>query len=201
MFWDQAAPFYDLFADVYNRKVHEKLKEIVKSEIKHEDNVLECACGTGMLSGVIAPVCASLTATDLSDAMLKRAEKKYSSYTNLTFMKADLLNLPFEDEMFDVSIAANVIHLLDEPLAAIRQLQRVTKKDGKIIIPTYMNKEKSGKESTFSKTLDHAGADFRQAFTDSSYRSFFDQAGYENIRFIKIDGRVPCTAAVMINTK
>ena len=75
MFWDKAAGVYDIFVNIINRKTHQKLKIIVSDLIGTDDTVLECACGTGMLSGVIAPKCRQLTATDFSAEMLKKAEK------------------------------------------------------------------------------------------------------------------------------
>ena len=52
MFWDKAAGVYDIFVNVINRKTHKKLKTIVSQLIEPEDAVLECACGTGLLSAV-----------------------------------------------------------------------------------------------------------------------------------------------------
>lgn len=48
MFWDQVAGVYDIFVNIINRKTHRKLKKIVSALIEAEDDVLECACGTGL---------------------------------------------------------------------------------------------------------------------------------------------------------
>jgi ubiquinone/menaquinone biosynthesis C-methylase UbiE len=72
MFWDQVAGVYDIFVNVINRKTHQKLKEIVSDLIGEQDSVLECACGTGFLSAVIAQKCRKLTATDYSLKMQKK---------------------------------------------------------------------------------------------------------------------------------
>ena len=56
MFWDHVAGVYDVFVNVVNRKAHQKLRKIVAELIEPEDNVLECACGTGMLSIVIIEI-------------------------------------------------------------------------------------------------------------------------------------------------
>ena len=76
MFWDHVAGIYDVFVNVINRKTHQKLKEIVSELIEPDNTVLECACGTGLLSAVIAEKCRRLTATDFSEKMLRKAEKK-----------------------------------------------------------------------------------------------------------------------------
>ena len=113
MFWDNVAFVYDVFANVINKKADEKLCAAVARLISPADAVLECACGTGLLSGVIAPRCKSLVATDLSANMLRRAQKKYGKYPNVRFEPGDIMHLAYPDESFDAVVAANVIHLLD----------------------------------------------------------------------------------------
>ena len=66
MFWDKIAGVYDLFENVYNDKVNKKLCREVAELISAEDEVLECACGTGMLTEHMAPKCKSIVATELS---------------------------------------------------------------------------------------------------------------------------------------
>ena len=112
MFWDNVAWAYDIFADLINRKANRALCDAVAEWIFPTDEVLECACGTGLLSGVIAERCRSLVATDLSERMLQVARRKFGSRPNLTFRQGDILHIDFPDESFDAVVAANVIHLL-----------------------------------------------------------------------------------------
>ena len=53
------------------------------------------------------------------------------------------------------------------------------------------------KAKGFDKTIDKAGANFRQDFTYESYREFFAGAGFVKICTNLIDGRVPCAVAVI----
>ena len=89
MFWDKVACVYDIFADVINKKANQKLCTVVENLIEPTDEVLECACGTGLLSGRIAGKCKSLIATDFSANMLKRARKKYGKYNNSNLYEPD----------------------------------------------------------------------------------------------------------------
>ena len=198
MFWDKIAGVYDLFGNVYNGKVNRKLCTLISKNIYKSDVVLECACGTGMISEAIAPVCKSLTATDFFFFFLKRAKKKCRAFSNVTFQKADITALDYADESFDTVVAANVIHLLDQPYRALAELNRVCKAGGKLIIPTYVNKENTGKTGGVVKAIGKAGADFKQQFTYSNYREFFEKAGYRDIRTTLIQGRVPCAVAIII---
>ena len=197
VFWDRAAGVYDVFVNVINRKTHQRLKKIVSDLIEPEDMVLECACGTGLLSAVIATKCRHLTATDFSGNMLKKAEKNCASFHNIAFAKADIMSLPYPDSSFDKVAAGNVIHLLDDPLAALSELKRVCKDGGMLIIPTYINKDSRGNTSGFAGVVGKAGADFKRQFTVESYRQFFLDAGYRDVKVSLAAGRIPCAVAVM----
>lgn len=197
MFWDHVAGVYDIFTNIINRKTHKGLCARVAEEISATDEVLECACGTGLLSGVIARKCKRLVATDFSPKMLKKAGKKYRSYTNIEFKEGNILQIEYPDEHFDIVVAANVIHLLDEPYKALAELDRVCRKGGKIILPTYMNKNEKGKTNQFANVVGKAGADFKRQFTFDTYKQFIKEAGYTNVDYSWIDGKIPCAVAVI----
>ena len=140
MFWDNVAGVYDVFVHVINRKTHQKLKKIVSELIEHDDTVLECACGTGLLSAVIAPNCRQLTATDYSEKMLQTAERNCTASHNIAFARADVTALAFPDGSFDKVVAGNVIHLLDHPMKALGELNRVCRDGG--LLATMPSREK-----------------------------------------------------------
>lgn len=197
MFWDSVAGVYDVFVNVINRKTHKALRRIVADCIEPGDTVLECACGTGLLSTAIAEKCRHLTATDFAPKMLQRAKKNCAAFDNVSFRQADILSLDFPDSTFDKVVAGNVIHLLDEPMKALNELDRVCKPGGMLIIPTYMNKTQKGETSGFASVVGKAGADFKRQFTVESYKQFFLEAGYDDVKISLADGRIPCAVAVM----
>lgn len=197
MFWDKVAWVYDIFANIINRGANRRMCAAVEKLILPTDEVLECACGTGLLSGVIAGRCKSLIATDFSANMLRRAEKKYGRCANVKFEQGNILQLRYPDERFDVVVAANVIHLLDEPYRALRELERVCRRGGRIIIPTYMNRTKRGATNGISSVIGRAGADFKREFTLDSYKKFFADAGYLDARYTLCAGKIPCAVAVL----
>ena len=71
------------------------------------------------------------------------------------------------------------------------------KHGGMLIIPTYINKDDEGNTSGFAGSVGKAGADFKRQFTVDSYRQFFLDAGYPNIKVLLADGRIPCAVAMM----
>ena len=198
MFWDKISGLYDLFENIYNRKVYTGTGCKVAEYIESGDDVLECACGTGAISVYIAPKCKKLTATDFSEGMLKQASKKCQRFSNITIQKADITKLDFADATFDKVVAGNVIHLLPEPQLALAELKRVTKPGGKIIIPTYINMSK-GTGTIAVKFIEKLGASFKRQFDLESYKQFFADMGYSDIEYQVVDGRMPCALAIIKN--
>ncbi|MBO5472979.1 MAG: class I SAM-dependent methyltransferase [Lachnospiraceae bacterium] len=197
MFWDKVSAFYDLFEILYNGKVYRGLGKKVAEEIEKDDIVLECACGTGAISQYIAPKCKQLIATDFSEGMLKRTSRKCRRYKNVKIKRADMTQLKYRDNRFDKVVAGNVIHLLDNPHTAIKELERVCKAGGKIIIPTYINASDATNKKAV-RLLEAAGADFKRQFDMNSYRKFFESAGYEKVEYHIIQGRMPCAVAIIV---
>ena len=96
--------------------------------------ILEAGAGTG-LNIALYPPGARVTATDLSGAMLVRArERARERQIHVTFHEADLCNLPFADGTFDTAVATFVFCSLPDPVACLREMGRVTKPGGQILL-------------------------------------------------------------------
>ncbi len=196
MFWNKISPVYDLFENVYNRKVYKGTGIKVAEFIDKNDSVLECACGTGAITEEIAKKCRQVLATDFAEGMLKRASKKCRKYANTSFRQEDITDIKCEDESFDKVVAGNVIHLLPEPEKALDELLRVVRHGGKVIIPTYINMTRDS--SGFAvKFIEKLGAEFKRQFDIDSYKKFFEDKGFKDVDFYVVDGRMPCAIAVI----
>jgi len=196
MFWDSVSGIYDLFENTYNKSVYQATGAAVARYIKTTDTVLECACGTGAISVYIAPVCEKLVASDYSAGMLKQAEKKLKKYSNVEFRREDITAIKAEDNSFDAVVAGNVIHLLPDPQAAMKELTRVCKDGGRLIIPTYINGDEGTSKLTV-QLLGKAGAGFKRQFDADSYEQFFSGMGYDDVRHEIVRGRMSCDIAVI----
>lgn len=197
MFWDTVAPLYNFFENIYNGKVNKQLCAEVAALIDPSDRVLECACGAGMLSVPIGKSCRELIATDYSSGMLKQAKKACKDLPNVSIKKANIMQLNCKDNSFDKIVAGNVIHLLDNPSAALQELERVCKPGGKLIIPTYINIERNGKPDILVRIFKKLGANFKQQYNFATYQEFFKVAGYPDAEYILVDGKMPCAIAII----
>lgn len=198
MFWDRVAPLYDFFENTFNRAVYDGTGEAVARMIRPDDRVLECACGTGAISVAIAPVCAHLVATDYSEGMLSQARKKLATHSNVTVEQADITALSYATDSFDVAVAGNVIHLLPDPAQALRELARVVKPGGTIIVPTYVIPKKRA-HTMFLSVISRFGVHFQEHFDPVSYRAFFERMGCTGVTYRVVRGRIPCVIASFTN--
>lgn len=198
MIWDKLSPFYDFFENIYNGKCYKGIAEKIKEYVTEDDTVLECACGTGLLTLPMAQKCKKLIATDYSVGMLRQTKKKVAKYSNTKVRKASILEVPFKENKFDVVVAANVIHLLDEPDKAISELKRVCKPNGKIILPTYINNEKKN-SIIAAKLLSVLGVKIKRQFNLASYKEFITSHNISQVEYCVVEGRMPCAFAIITN--
>ena len=196
MFWDLVSGYYEVFENLYNGKVNRQMCKKVAERISSSDEVLECACGTGMISVHIAAACKHLTATDFSDGMLDKTRERCRDISNVKVEKGNILQLDYPDESFDKVVAANVIHLLDTPEKALNELFRVCRKGGEVIIPTYLVKQDRGISRLFVRIVNLFGTTFHEQFTEQTYKSFFEKLGYTDGTYDIVDGRMACDIAV-----
>ncbi len=197
MFWDLVSNYYSVFENLFNCKVNSEMCKHVAEKIDSNDDVLECACGTGMISVCIAPVCNSLVATDYSDGMLRNAKEDCKAFGKVRIEKGDIMHLPYADGSFDKVVAANVIHLLDKPELALAELMRVCRKGGMVIIPTYVFSKRSWFARSFMKIVNCFTKTFVNQFSEESYKEFFKRLGYYNASFDIVEGRMACAIAFL----
>ena len=103
--------------------------------------VLEIGCGRGSFGAHVAGGGASmLTLADFSPAAVEVARDRVGAGDQRGFLAADIQSLPFPDEYFDLVCSFETIEHVPSPGAAVRELVRVTRKGGRVIItsPNYL---------------------------------------------------------------
>jgi ubiquinone/menaquinone biosynthesis C-methylase UbiE len=101
-------------------------------------NVLEFGCGTGSTALLHAPHVKHYLATDLSPAMIDIAREKLrdSGITNVQFETASLDAPGHRDKRFGAVLGLNILHLLDDPKAAIAQAFELLEPGGAFVTST-----------------------------------------------------------------
>jgi hypothetical protein len=93
---------------------------------------LECAGGIGMLLPDFSPLFNNMVFLDCSLVNIVRAQKYCSEWgiKNVTFVRADATDLPFEDGVFDFVNEAGVIEHVADPERLVAEAIRVTSPRG-----------------------------------------------------------------------
>lgn len=103
--------------------------------LAHADGAtLEVGVGTGRNISHY-PAGTDLVAIDVSAAMLAKAHHRAeASKRRVDLGVADVVNLPYSDDSFDTAVATSVFCSVAEPISGLRELARVTKPDGRILL-------------------------------------------------------------------
>lgn len=98
-------------------------------------SVLDGGCGHGALVFRILKLgAAEVVGVDLEPAP---KEEVFKDFSNVRFVKASLLNLPFESNLFDLVVSSGVLHHTADPEKGFHELARVLKPGGKLILGVY----------------------------------------------------------------
>ena len=126
--------FYKIHAKFYDWTrpwfLFDRKKAIERLDVHAGDNVIDCACGTGLNIPMLLRRKAHVTGTDYSSSMLQRAKKKYPS---IQFVQGDIATYQF-DERADRIICTYSLSMVAQWEKAIENMQSTLKKDGRLVI-------------------------------------------------------------------
>jgi phosphatidylethanolamine/phosphatidyl-N-methylethanolamine N-methyltransferase len=131
--YDRIARVYDFFFGAILEPGRVRAVRAIHS--KPGLRVLELGIGTGLTMPLYSRDW-SVVGVDLSPAMLMQARKRITELglTQVTLLEADGARLPFDDETFDVVLVPYVMSVVPDPLSVGREMRRVCRTDGQIIL-------------------------------------------------------------------
>jgi ubiquinone/menaquinone biosynthesis C-methylase UbiE len=132
-FTKQAVPFSEMPAHS-NDEANRLLIDMAK--IGPDDNVLDVACGPGLVACPLAEVARHVTGLDLTPAMIEQAQAKQraTGLTNLTWLVGDAVPLPFPDAAFSVVVTRYSFHHFLDPKAVLTEMVRVCRPGGRVAV-------------------------------------------------------------------
>jgi len=137
------APIYDRFMAPSFSDGHSKMYKPLN--LKSEDHILEVGVGTG-ISLTNIPDFVKVDAIDYSEPMLVKARKRQENgdyVAQITFQQMDAHVLEFDNNQFDHSVVAHTLAVVAEPEVVLKEIIRVTKPSGLIVIVNHY-KDKKG---------------------------------------------------------
>ena len=190
-FWDKFAKRYDAFMKMAARE-YPDLINLILTDLKPDNVVLEIACGTGIISLAVSHKVHQVYATDISQAMIDIAttKAKQEKIQNIVFSVQDGYSLNFEDHTFDVCIIANAFHVMQEPEKVLKEIRRVLKPDGLLIAPGYCHGENL-KARFVSWLISLTGFKAYHKFTVRSFSEFIEGAGFSIFKNQVLKSRFP----------
>jgi ubiquinone/menaquinone biosynthesis C-methylase UbiE len=104
-----------------------------------QGRILDVGCGSGATNLVLAERFprAEIVGIDLSDPLLglaREATANTSFGARVAFKKADVQQIPYDDDSFDVVINTNMVHLVEHPLRMLGEIERILAPDGHLFI-------------------------------------------------------------------
>ncbi|WP_035777951.1 methyltransferase domain-containing protein, partial [Arthrobacter sp. 35/47] len=99
-------------------------------------DLLDVGCGPGSITADFAALLdpGRVIGMDRSEDVVALAERTYAGVENLHFRTGNVYDLDLEDESVDVVHAHQVLQHLTDPVAALREMHRVTRPGGIIAV-------------------------------------------------------------------
>lgn len=128
-----------LFYDWMDRMIPDALRQ--KTLANARGKVLEVGVGTGA-NLPFYPAGCEVTGIDFSPVMLNRAKSRAQQATvPVTLLEMDAQAMTFPNDAFDTVVATCVFCSVPDPVAGLREVQRVCKAEGKIVLLEHVRSE------------------------------------------------------------
>lgn len=96
---------------------------------------LDVACGPGLVVAAFGRVVGRAVGVDATPAMIDRAKRVAEADGVAVELRVGLATaLPFHDASFDIVTCRFAFHHFDQPLSALKEMARVTKPGGRIVV-------------------------------------------------------------------
>jgi ABC-2 type transport system ATP-binding protein len=136
--------YWDRFSETYDANMERVVGKTLIADINEAlvklpalGKAAEFGCGTGYYTDPIARKAENVVATDLSEELLAIAKKRFAGQQTLSFRREDSTHTSFEGGSFDTGIEVNLLHVIEDPSAALRENHRVLRKGGRLIVVSF----------------------------------------------------------------
>jgi SAM-dependent methyltransferase len=125
----KAARLYEAW---YSSPPGRAMERLVERSIPHlldpqpGERILDIGCGEGNHLTIFRRLGLDIYGVDASHYMIRKAQKRLNDQAALKVGTAE--DLPFDDNEFDLAVLINTLEFLEDPLEALREARRVTKR-------------------------------------------------------------------------
>ncbi|UUZ64097.1 class I SAM-dependent methyltransferase [Polaromonas sp. P1-6] len=135
--WSSGGPDYDQIS----RGISDSIDHcVLRLDPQPGERILDLATGTGWTSRVVARRGARVTGVDIASELVAAAKARAEAEgLAIDYRIGDAESLPFADGAFDGVISTCGVMFASRPEAAAAELARVTRRDGRIALTTWLN--------------------------------------------------------------
>ena len=171
-FFDEVAGEWDEMREhFFSERVREKAFAV--ADVQPERTAADIGAGTGFITEGLARRGLRVIAVDQSEEMLATMKKKFASFEGIEYRQGEAENLPVESGAVDYVFANMYLHHVESPPEAIREMARILKPLGRLIIT-----DADEHDFEFLREEHH---DRWLGFKREDIRRWFDEAGLKNI--------------------
>lgn len=147
--------------------------------------IADLGCGTGNCAEILAPWAEQLIAIDGSEEMLSGAKQRLQSVLDnddhITFVKAELHDIPLDSNSVDAAVCMLVMHHLTDPLGSLKEIKRI------------LTNERGGGVALIVDMMAHDRLEYKHelghehlGFTPQQLTDLCTQAGFTSVRVTPI---------------
>lgn len=183
----QAIPFSELPGHSQSMQILIEL-----SGVSESDDVLDIACGPGLVACEFAPHARHVTGVDITQQMIEQAKErqKEKQLSNLSWQVGNVLPLPFPDAHFSIVLTRYSFHHFLMPAAVLAEMLRVCKPGGKVmVVDVVQQPEKAEAYDQLEKLRDPSHV---HALTFPEMAAIVEASGLSNIKTAQytVDGEL-----------
>jgi SAM-dependent methyltransferase len=135
----------------------------------------DLGCGTGHVSELLAPCVGRVIAVDESGPMLSDARQRLKKWANVELRSGNVEELPIENAELDFAVLFLVAHFIADPAALMREVQRVLKPGGKLLLVDFIIHERAD----YAIQLGHVW----QGFDEAQVLDWLAKTGFNGGRY------------------
>ncbi len=149
-------PYFEIWLKQASPEIKKWFQEEIdylKRDIKPDSKILDVGCGFGRHIKVLAPFSEEVVGVDNNGDMLNKAKQNLSNFKNIKLFIQDAQKLEFDDASFDYIICMTNTFgtFLNKKQKILREMKKVLKQNGKIIISVYSEKATNVRIKNYEK--------------------------------------------------